>query len=108
MAQLIFAAGRMVRSYEIDLTPIIVETTDSTNNESNHGSRLAHYIAMMLKDAEMKFSGDFGEYYMDYVDDYSQVASDYSLNLQRKLQYFHKLLSNDAKRFYVANLEAYS
>lgn len=89
-AQLIFAAGRKVRSDLKNQETILIETTDSGNGGSSNmsnGSRLARDIAMRLKDSDKKFPGDFGEYWMDFVGDYSQVARDYGLSPQQKLQY---------------------
>lgn len=107
IAQLIVASGCKVRTDLQESTPIIVETTDSNANNGN-ASRLAHKIAMRLKDSDKKFSGDLGKCWMDYVDEYSQVTRDYGLSPQQKLQYFHNLLSRDAKRFYLAKFEIYA
>lgn len=35
---------------------------------------------MMLKEPDKKFSGDIGEYWIEYVDAYQQMARDYNLS----------------------------
>lgn len=112
MAQLIFEGGRRVRSDLQSAASISSPTTESqgnaSNSEYNSGSRLVHGIAMWLTDADKKFSGDLGECWMDYVDEYSQVAKDHGLNPQQKLQYLHILFSKDAKRLHLAQVETYA
>lgn len=63
---------------------------------------------MRLKDSDQKFSRDLGECWMNFVDDYSQVSRDYGLSPQQKLQYLLNLLINEAKRFYLAEVEKYA
>lgn len=38
---------------------------------------------MRLKDSDKKFSGAFGECWMDFIDEYKQVAIDYDLNKEK-------------------------
>lgn len=86
MARLIVSSGRKVRTDLQETAPMIIEITESGSESGKKGGRLAHDIAMRLKDADKKFSGDLGECWMDFVDEYSQVALDYGLNAQHKLQ----------------------
>lgn len=53
---------------------------------------------MRLKQRENKFSGDLGEAWMEFVDEYLQISRDYSLTPVQKLQYLHNLLRGDAKK----------
>ena len=63
---------------------------------------------MCLKDADRKFSGSIGECWIEYVDDYKQIARDYNLSVSQKLQYMHKLLRGDAKRLYLDKVDNYA
>lgn len=56
---------------------------------------------MRLKDTARKFIGAIGECWMEYVDDYKQIARDYNLSVTQKLQYMHSGLRSDAKMFYL-------
>lgn len=67
--------------------------------------RVPHNVAMRLRDKDKKFSGELGESWMEFVDEYLQVCRDYSLSPSRKLQYLHNLLSGDAKRFYLDKVD---
>lgn len=58
--------------------------------------KVAHNIAMRFKDAENKFSGDLGECWQEFVDEYRQVTNDYALTEEQKLHYIHNILSKDA------------
>lgn len=42
--------------------------------------RLAHGIEMRLKYVDKKFSGDLGDCWMDYVDDFLPASLDYNLS----------------------------
>lgn len=70
--------------------------------------RKAHDVGMRLKDSDKKFSGELGESWMEYVDEYQQISIDYQLSTQQKLQYLHNLLSKDAKRFYLERVSTYA
>ena len=65
-------------------------------------------MAMTLRDRDKKFSGDVGECWQEYVDEYRQVLRDYNLTPAQKLQYLHNLLRRDAKRFYLDTVEGYA
>ena len=45
---------------------------------------------------------------MEYVDEYAQIARDYNINHIRRLQYLHKILRGDAKRFYLDRIDGYA
>lgn len=59
---------------------------------------------MRLKDEKSKFSGNTTECRDEYVDNYRQIAPDYRLSEEQKLQFRHNILSKDAKRFYNATV----
>ena len=48
-----------------------------------------------------KFTGDIGELWNEYVQEYQQVVRDYGLGKQEKLQYLHNIMGGDAKRLYL-------
>ena len=56
----------------------------------------------------MKFHGNVGECWQEYVDEYRRVARDYGLTQHQKLDYLHNLLSGDAKRFYLDVVDGYA
>lgn len=70
--------------------------------------RVAHNVAMQLKDTENEFDGDLGEYWSEYADSYQQIAKDYNLSMDQKLQYLHDILSKDALCFYLDALQPYA
>lgn len=112
MAQLIQASSRRVRSDlrnpEPSPLPVNVPPAQGNSNVQGFQGRLAHDVGMRLKDADKKFSGELGECWMEFVDDYQQVAIDYNLSPPQKLQYIHNLLSKDAKRFYLERVATYA
>ena len=77
----------------------------SSNNSSD---KIAHNVAMRLKEKDKKFGGELGESWMEYVDEYLQICKDYSLSPPQKLRYLHNLLRGDAKRFYLDRVENYA
>ena len=110
MAREIVAAGRRSRSNAPGSSRrgLSQPTSQSTNVTSpNHTSseKVAHNVAMRLKDKDKKFSGDLGESWMEYVDDYLQLCRDYSLSPTQKLQDLHNLLRGDAKRYYLDKVD---
>lgn len=42
--------------------------------------RTAHNDAMRLKEKEKKFSGDIGEFWYEFVDEYQKISRDYKLS----------------------------
>lgn len=55
---------------------------------------------MRLKDADKEFSGDIGECWSEFVDQYTQFSNDYHLTPQQRLLYLHIIRGKDAQRFY--------
>ena len=80
----------------------------SSSHSSPSIDKVAHNVAMRFKDFAMKFHGNVGECWQEYVDEYRQVARDYGLNQKQKLDYLHNLLSGDAKRFYLDVVDGYA
>lgn len=70
--------------------------------------RVAHNVAMRLKDKEKKFNGDLGECWHEFVDEYEQMSIDYNLTGPQKLQYLHNIVTKDAHRFYIDRVKAYA
>lgn len=70
--------------------------------------RIAHNVVMCVKDSDSKFGGDLGECWSEYVDSYIQIARDYNLTMDQKLQYLHNALSKDALRFYLNAVQPYA
>lgn len=56
---------------------------------------------MCLKEADEKFSEGLEECWMEYIENYLQVAQNYKFNPVQRFQYFHNILSKDAQRFYL-------
>lgn len=109
-ANLIVAAGRRVRQ-DITAVPDATmdqKTKDVPSQEHISEERVAHNVAMRLKDSEKKFSGDIGECWHEFVDDYNQVSRDYKLSATQKLQYLHNILRNDASRFFLDRVQPYA
>ena len=103
------ASGR--RSHEqIDTsqsTRLVPAATASARPRGSSVDKIAHIVAMRLRDKDKKFSGAIWECWMEYVDEYKQVAIDYSLGPTQRPQYMHNLLSGDAKRFFLDKVEGY-
>lgn len=95
IAKQILSSGRQLLQDLEDSTQFSAQlpNTEATSGDSGNGNiRLAHDIAMILKDSDKKFSGELGECWMDLVDQYSQVSRDYGLNPSQKLHYIHNLV----------------
>ena len=111
MARAVIAAGYRPRA---DLTN---QAPSQSSAPSAHAAndvfratagKLAHNIAMRLKEREKKFSGDLGESWMEFVNEYSQISRDYNLGPSQKLQYLQNLLHGDAKRFYLDEVDGHA
>ena len=78
-----------------------VSTVVSTEAPSSTAiaSKVARNLAMRFRSD--KFTGDIGESWNEYVREYQQVARDYGLGNQEKLQYLHSIIEGTAKRFYL-------
>ena len=83
-------------------TPVV------TTSAASAPDRVAHNVAMCLRDKDKTFSGALGESWMAFVDKYIHVCRDYALSQTQKLQYMHNLLSGDAKRFYLDRVDGYA
>jgi hypothetical protein len=89
--------------------------SESTNAEDNSQpspfqerssfDKAAHHMAMRFKDDTKKFSGALGECWSEFISEYLYAAEDYKLNPFQKLQYFHHLLRDNAKRFYTRHIQ---
>lgn len=99
MTRLIVSSCRKVCADLRDTISRIVETIDANYSARSSRARLAHNIAIRLMDVEKNFSRDLGKCWMEHVDEYSQIAMNYGLNPQEKLEYLHDFLSKDVKRF---------
>ena len=55
--------------------------------------KIAQNVAMRFKDSGMKFHGNEGECWQEYVDEYRPVARDYGLKQRQKFDYLHNLFS---------------
>ncbi len=80
-----------------------VESTAGRSQQATSGatdsSKVAHNVAMRFR--ADKFTGDIGESWNEYLAEYMQVARDYNLSSQQKLQFLHNIMEGDAKRFYL-------
>lgn len=101
IANAIIASGRQVRQNMASDTETqhVQPPSVSGGTEFLSEERVAHNVAIRLKDADKKFSGDLGECWMDFLDEYQQISRDYKLNPAQKLQYLYNILSKDAQRF---------
>lgn len=113
IVQALRAAGRKNRPDLSSHNAANTASNQSSLNNTNFSSgiaaeKTAHNIAMRLKDNDKKFSGDLGENWMEFVDEYTQIARDYSLNPPQKLQYLHNLFRGDAKRFFLDRIASYA
>ena len=102
IVQSIMAAGPRNRENVHHLrTPISVSpsATETSNSRGRSIEKVAHNVAMSLKEKDRKCSGAIGECWMEFVDEYKQITRDYGLSQTQKLQYMHTLQRQDAKRF---------
>ena len=111
MARAIIAAGRRPRT-DLNNQPASqssapYRTTETLGTHASVG-KPAHNIAMRPKERDKKFSGDLGESWMEFVDEYSQISRGYNLNPSQKLQYLDNLLNGDAKRYYLDKVDGYA
>ena len=110
LQKLCIAAGRRRNTVTTTTnvpTPAVASTSHAFPSDLSV-ERVAHNVAMRLKDSEKKFSGYLGENWMEFVGQYSKVARDYNLNISQKLQYIHNILRGDAKRSYLDGVEGYA
>lgn len=89
----IVSAGRRRRDESSQATTSQPITEVSREHSANLSEdRVAHNVEMRQKDNDKKFSGDIGECWMEYFDEYQQIARDYKLTAIQKLQYLHNIL----------------
>lgn len=88
------------RSSKPDLVPMPSNGHDGCKLHSKQPERITYNVAMRLRDSESKFSGDTNECWDEYVNTYKQMAKDYRLSDEQKLQFLHNTLNKDALRFY--------
>lgn len=107
--QIIIESSSLLRYYlrntDAPYPSHITTGNDSDNVQVHQGHQwyvlISHNIWMRWKDADKNFSGDIGEFWMDYVNNYFQVSADYVLGPQHKFQYLHNILSKDSRRLYL-------
>lgn len=106
----IVSAGRRRRQDISQGTTSQRQSSEQSQAQQANSSeeRVAHNVAMRLRDNDKKFSGDIGECWMEFVDEYQQIARDYKLTATQKLQYLHNILSKDASRFYLDRVAHYA
>lgn len=110
IANSIVAEGRRPRPQSDDSALPSGRPPDPTENafRSLSTDRVAHNVAIRLKDNQKKFNGDLGECWLEYVDEYEQISLDYNLTPPQKLQYMHNIVTKDAQRFYIDRVKAYA
>lgn len=70
--------------------------------------KLAQNISKRLKERVKKFSGDWEESCMEFLDEYTHINCDHNLSMTQEPQYLHNLLHEDAKRYYPDKDERYA
>lgn len=97
---LIISYGRCV---QIELSSTASETSQfqpqTFGASAVLSERTTHYAVMRLKDLYSKFDGDLGDCWSEDVDSCVQIAKDYNLTSNQKIQYLHNVLSKDLLRF---------
>lgn len=68
-------------------------------------SNLTHRIAIQLMFDDAKFSGNSQVSLDDDVAEYDLVSHEFGLPHEQKLRYFHDLLREDAKSYYLSELQ---
>lgn len=63
---------------------------------------------MSFKNFEGRFNGDASQCWMEYVDEYKQVTSDYSLNAELWLQCIQDIMCKDAQKYFVDLVKHYA
>lgn len=87
IANEIIATGRRVRQNIVsDIgTESVLPSGVSGGNEYLSKGIVPHNVAISLKDADKKFLENQREFWINYVDEYQQIAGDYKLNQGQKL-----------------------
>lgn len=63
---------------------------------------------MKMKYNEKKFSGDIGECWHQFVDEYQKISWDYKFSQFQKRQYIHNIVRKDEKRFYLDQVQNFA
>lgn len=95
---------RRGRSFKPDFVPTPISVDDGCKLQSELPEKIAHNVAMRLRDSESKFRGDATKGWDEYVDKYNQMANSYCLSNEQKLQSLQNTLTKDAQRFYAVIL----
>lgn len=66
-----------------------------------------HSDVVQLKDTKNIFDGHLGNCWSKYVDSHQEIAKDYYLLRDKKVQYLHNILSKNALRFYLDAVRSY-
>lgn len=75
---------------------------------SSSSEKVAHNVAKRFRDKDKNFSGELGQCWQEYGDEYRQMSRDYKLSQEKKLHYLHNLLFGDAKQYYLDVFDVYS
>lgn len=94
-----------------------VNRLETSNDDSSGAARshhaivsekVAHIVAMRLKDIDKKFSGNLEQSWMEYVDECLHIFLDYHLNPVQKFQLLHSALTGHAKRCYLDSVDGFA
>lgn len=70
--------------------------------------KMAHRVAIRIKDSDSKFSGDRRQCWQEYKDSFDNMAEGYDLWKDQRSQFLHNLLSKDSPQLYYENVEPFS
>lgn len=84
------------------LNPCTASNKDSSNAISEE--KTVHNVAMRMNNVEDEFSGDFGQCWEPFKDEYDQVAENYDLSDVQKMRFLHNLLAKNVHRFFLGKL----
>lgn len=57
----------------------------------------AHNVVLRLENNDQEFNTDLGERWLEYVDQYNQIARDYKLSSLQKLKHLQNILCKDTQ-----------
>lgn len=105
----IISHGRRVRMELSATAPQETQTKpQAATSSALLSGRIAHNLEMRLNDSDSKFDGDLEECWGKFVDSYLQIAKDYNLTMDQKLQCLHNVLSKDALQFRLDAVQLYA
>lgn len=81
---------------------------ENHSSQQHFEGRTAHNIYMRLKESKSKLSGELGECWRDFVDEYDQVVSDYKITDKQQLRFMHNLLRKDTHRFFLDQVKPHA